>query len=85
MPKKKETFESALSELEKITESLESNDLTLDDALKKFEKGISHMRVCEDKLKDAEGKLKELLDGENGELVENVLGLSRDMLNSGDE
>lgn len=85
MPKKKETFENALKELEKITEKLESDDLTLDEALKNFEKGISQMRICEDKLSDAEGKLKELLDGENGQLVENILGLNRDMLNSGDE
>ncbi len=85
MAKKKVTFENALFELEKITETLESEDLTLDEALKNFEKGIAQMRVCEDKLSDAEGKLKELLEGENGELVENVLGLSRDLLNSGDE
>lgn len=85
MPKKKETFESALTELEKIADTLESEELTLDDALKNFEKGIIQMRICEDKLSDAEGKLKELLEGENGELVENVLGLSRDLLNSGDE
>lgn len=85
MAKKKETFENALTELEKITETLESEDLTLDEALKNFEKGISQMRICEEKLSDAEGKLKELLEGENGKLVENILGLSRDLLNSGEE
>ncbi|MBD3320663.1 MAG: exodeoxyribonuclease VII small subunit [Chitinivibrionales bacterium] len=84
MPKGDITFEKGLKDLEGIIEKLESDDLTLDKALHYFEKGISLMRICETHLKSAEGKLKELLKGENGEFVEKTLGISADALVSGD-
>ncbi|MBD3346137.1 MAG: exodeoxyribonuclease VII small subunit [Chitinivibrionales bacterium] len=84
MPKSDVTFEKALKNLEGIIEKLESDDLTLDKALEYFEKGISLMRTCESHLKSAEGKLKELLKGEDGEFVEKTLGITADSLISGD-
>jgi exodeoxyribonuclease VII small subunit len=85
MAKKTETFESAIEKLEKIISNLENDDLTLDKALESFEKGINLMRMCDSHLRNAEGKLKELLKGEDGEFVEKVLGLSLDSVIGGED
>jgi exodeoxyribonuclease VII small subunit len=68
------SFEEALAGLEQTVLKLERDNLTLSSALESFEQGIGFMRVCEQHLCHAEGKLKELLKGENGELVEKILG-----------
>jgi exodeoxyribonuclease VII small subunit len=68
------SFEEALSELEKTIEKLEDADLTLDASLSLFEKGIGLLRICDTHLKKAQGKITELLKGDNGEYVERVLG-----------
>jgi len=76
--KKKLTFEEAMEELEKIIGKLEGEDLSLDTALDYFEEGVSLMRFCGEKLQSAEGRLKELVKGEDGEFVEKVLGIPLD-------
>tara|TARA_B100001750_G_scaffold160832_1_gene129716 strand:+ start:502 stop:732 length:231 start_codon:yes stop_codon:yes gene_type:complete len=65
-PTKKNTksIESRLSELETILEELESGDLELDKALKKFEQGVKLSRECQKTLEDAELKIKILMDNE---------------------
>ncbi len=78
MPRTDLSFEKALHELEQVIEKLEGQELTLESALEHFEKGISLMRACDTHLKSAEGRLKELLKGENGEFVERVLGITMD-------
>jgi len=70
------SFEAALEELETIVQDLEGEDLSLDNALASFERGISLMRVCDTHLNHAKGKITELLQGEDGEFAEKVLGLS---------
>lgn len=59
-------FEKALEDLEKIVEAMESRELTLDQALKKYEEGVALIRACQTKLTDAEKKIEVLtrtLDG----------------------
>jgi exodeoxyribonuclease VII small subunit len=68
------SFEEALKEMERIIEQLEGDDLTLSDALAHFERGVTLMRICDTHLTTAEGKLKELTKGENGEFIEKMLG-----------
>ncbi|MAH53036.1 MAG: exodeoxyribonuclease VII small subunit [Pseudomonadota bacterium] len=64
-PKKSNTnIESKLHELEGILEELESGELDLDDALKKFEKGIKLSRECQKTLEEAELKIKVLMGDE---------------------
>jgi exodeoxyribonuclease VII small subunit len=70
------SFEAALKELEKIVAKLESPELTLSGALEQFEKGVALMKVCDSHLKSAEGKIRELLAGTDGEFIESVLGVS---------
>ena len=73
-PAKKNTqgIESRLTELEKILEELESGDLELDQALKKFEQGVKLSRECQKTLEDAELKIKILMDNELKETNENL-------------
>ncbi len=68
------SFEEALGALEDVITELEKDDLSLDRALTIFEQGIALMRQCDARLGSAQGKMKELLKGENGEFVEKVLG-----------
>ena len=65
-PAKKNTksIESRLIELDTILEELESGDLELDKALKKFEQGVKLSRECQKTLEDAELKIKILMDNE---------------------
>lgn len=85
MTQKKETFETAIKKLEAIISSLENDDLTLKEALENFEKGVTLMRTCDNHLRNAEGKLKELLKGENGEFVEKTLGITLDSFIDGED
>ncbi|MBT8479704.1 MAG: exodeoxyribonuclease VII small subunit [Gemmatimonadetes bacterium] len=57
------TFESALAELETIADSLERDDLDLDQALSLFERGIERLRMAGRLLDSAHGKVEELIQG----------------------
>ena len=70
--KNTKSIESRLSELETILEELESGDLELDQALKKFEQGVKLSRECQKTLEDAELKIKILMDNELKETDENL-------------
>jgi len=56
--KKNINLEKSLADLEALVEELESGDLPLDKAMKKFEEGIKLTRGCQAALKDAEQKSK---------------------------
>lgn len=66
MKRKKETsFEEALEELERIVQDLEREELSLNDSLLMFEKGIGLSRLCLAKLEEAEKKVEILLDSDS--------------------
>mgnify|MGYP001825260507 FL=1 len=67
---KKIDLEKALTDLEEIVEELESGDLPLEKAMKKFEEGIKLTRGCQAALKDAEQKVEILLQSAGGEELE---------------
>jgi exodeoxyribonuclease VII small subunit len=54
-------FERSLAELETIVEKLEQGDLSLDESLRHFERGVQLTRVCQSALKQAEQKVEILL------------------------
>jgi len=68
--KKTVNLEKALTNLEEIVEELESGDLPLEKAMKKFEEGIKLTRNCQAALKDAEQKVEILLKSAGGESLE---------------
>ena len=65
---KKFNLEKSLSDLEALVEELESGDLPLEKAMKKFEDGIRLTRGCQAALKDAEQKVQILLESAGEEL-----------------
>ncbi len=50
-------FEKSMTELEEIVSQLEKGELSLDDCLKQYEKGINLARKCQDALTLAEQKI----------------------------
>ena len=69
MTKKKQTgfdFEQALEDLEALVSSMEEGELSLEDSLQAFEKGIKLTRECQTALKRAEQKVQVLIN-ENGD------------------
>ena len=48
------SFEEALNELEAIVKELESGNVNLDDAINKYGEAMKLVKVCEDKIKNAE-------------------------------
>ena len=64
-------FEKALAELEQLVETMEKGDLTLEESLKQFERGVTLTRACQKALSEAEQKVRILTrDNESAELAE---------------
>ena len=70
---KKINLEKSLTELEALVEELESGDLPLEAAMKKFEEGIKLTRGCQAALKEAEQKVQILLQSAGGEELEDFV------------
>lgn len=66
----KQSFEKALEQLENIVETLESNELSLEKALEKFEEGMKLSRFCAKKLDETERKISLIMEKTNGEVEE---------------
>lgn len=60
------SFETALSKLEAIVESMESGDVPLADLLARFEEGNRLLKHCEGRLKEAEIKIEQLKEEREG-------------------
>jgi len=54
-------FERALADLEATVDKLEHGELSLEDALRHFERGVALARDCQAALKQAEQKVEVLL------------------------
>ncbi len=52
------SFEEALSELEELVVTLERGELSLEESLKSFERGVQLTRTCQQALKEAEQKVQ---------------------------
>ena len=51
-------FESAIGELETIVKTLEAGDLSLEQSLQLFERGVQLSRFCHTRLEDAERRIE---------------------------
>ncbi len=65
----KQTFEKAMGQLEEIVRELESGDLTLENAMKKFEEGMKLSRYCSQLLDETEKKITMLMSDEDGNIT----------------
>jgi len=72
--KKKKTsdFESTLTELESLVDEMEHGDISLEDSLKKFERGIELTRTCQKALQDAEQKVRMLVEKKQADALVDV-------------
>ena len=66
----KKTFEAALKQLEDIVRQMESGDLSLEQAVKKYEAGITYSKYCMDILEQTEKKITQLTRGNDGSIKE---------------
>ncbi len=57
-------FENSLLELENIIKKLESNEVTLEESIELFEKGVKLSDICRKTLETAEQKIKTLTEAE---------------------
>lgn len=64
------SFEKAMEQLEQIVQELESEDLPLEKAIKKFEEGIKLSKFCNQKLEESEKKVTVLMESQDGQLKE---------------
>jgi len=62
-------FESAMKELESLTYEMENGDLSLEDSLAAYKRGMELSNFCQKKLEDAELQIKVL---ENGSLKDYI-------------
>lgn len=65
--KKEPDFEAALAEIDEIVNKLESGELSLDNSLEYFQRGMELVNFCSKKLDATEKKLKVLVEGTSGE------------------
>ena len=63
------SFEEALKKLEGIVESIESDELSLEALLARFEEGTRLAKICQSKLTEAELKIQQLETNASGELT----------------
>jgi exodeoxyribonuclease VII small subunit len=61
-------FEDALHDLEATVQRLESGELSLEDALAAFERGVGLVRVLNDKLTEVEQRIEVLMRDSRGRL-----------------
>lgn len=68
--KSAETFESAMSELEKIVSALENEEPTLDELIEKYNRGVQLSQQCLKDLDKAEAAMDAMIKEDNGGIIE---------------
>lgn len=67
-PAQQPPFEEALQKLEAVVEAMEADDLPLETLLAKYEEGAKLVKICQEKLAEAELKIQQLEKTAGGEL-----------------
>ena len=67
-PAKEPPFEEALQQLEAVVEAMEADDLPLETLLARYAEGAKLVKICQDKLADAELKIQQLEKSAAGDL-----------------
>lgn len=63
-------FEDSLEELELLVEQMEQGDLSLEESLKSFERGVKLTTTCQKALQNAEQKVQILLEKNGKQTLE---------------
>ena len=67
-PAKNPPFEEALQKLEAVVEAMEADDLPLETLLARYEEGAKLVKICQEKLAEAELKIQQLEKTAAGEM-----------------
>ena len=67
-PAKNPSFEEALQKLESVVDAMEADDLPLETLLAKYEEGAKLVKICQEKLAEAELKIQQLEKNAAGEI-----------------
>ena len=68
--KKDMEFEAAMKRIDEISVKLEDSGLTLDDSLALYEEGVRLVRVCSERLENAQRRVSVLKTNPDGEIQE---------------
>ena len=71
-------FEEALKNLERVVDDMESDDLPLETLLAKYAEGARLVKICQEKLAEAEVKIQQLEKSAAGELKLKPLDLAEE-------
>ena len=63
-------FEASMEELQQVVNKLEKGDLSLDESIEIFQRGIQLSKLCAKKLDEIEKKVTILLEQDNGDMKE---------------
>jgi exodeoxyribonuclease VII small subunit len=64
----KKNFEQSLDELEKIVTDIEDGEISLEESIEKYGRGVKLIQQCREILDQAEKKIQILAESENGSL-----------------
>lgn len=64
------TYETAMAELKKLSDSLESGELSLDESLEIYAKAVQLIKLCNKKLQDTQKQMTVLIENFEGEMKE---------------
>ena len=65
------SFEDSLKKLEEIVDQLESGDIDLETSVDLYEKGMDLKKICDEKLKKVENRIKKI-KVENGKIKKEI-------------
>ncbi len=66
----KMTYEKAMEELKKLSDDLESGELTLDESLSTYKKAVELIQFCNEKLQAAQKEMTVLVEDFTGKMKE---------------
>jgi len=64
------SFENAIAELEDIVQKLEKGELSLEESISFFQRGVELTKYCNKKLDEAERSITMLIEDEKGQITE---------------
>jgi len=68
MAEKKQKFEDAMKELQKVTSEMESGELSLEEMIEHFEKGQKLIKTCSSQLNEIQKKIEIITKKSDGSI-----------------
>ena len=71
-------FEDSLKQLEDLVERLESGEVSLEESLQDFERGVALVRTLRERLDQAQQRVDKIVEQEGGETTAQAMDLTDD-------